>query len=53
MSLREKRKSDLHVRLVTLDFSIEQFIVWKKEDRSLIDFKSITIIQIHDIGFIG
>ncbi len=53
ISLSEKCSSNPHVRSVILNFFIEQFIIWKKENRSLIDFKSITIIQIHNIGFIG
>ena len=40
------------MRSVILNFFIEQFIIWEKENRSLIDFKGTTIIKIHDIGFI-
>jgi len=53
IALSEKCSSDPHVRSVILNFFIEQFIIWKKEKRSLIDFKCIVIIEIHDIGFIG
>jgi len=48
-----KRQREGAFRSLILNFLVEQFIIWKKEDRSLIDFKSITIIQIHDIGLIG
>lgn len=36
-----------------LNFFIEQFIIWQKGKRSLIDFKYVAMINIHDIGFFG
>ncbi len=53
IALSEKCRSNPHVRSVILNFFIEQFIIWQKEKRSLIDFECVVIIKIHDIGFIG